>query len=334
MADPSAPRWPTVDFEEDPRLVVGFRAGPRHLGGHRIEVHEDAFSDLRELSANAFAEMEAAAPRPYEPYGELERGEEYFWVDVGGLPSRARSRRRAYDDAETADEGSADLIHLVQHVDELDPVAPNGLAARYTFYALCWPLDDGGFIGFIKKMDPRRALKAGKRWFQYGDVLRHAEPPDLVLEPDVDLVVTDTFVAARNPVAFKDLFNDVQVVLASLPGNISAVRDLLKGAVPLSDAAAGALEEAARRRVSYARRLHDLPARLQAISLETTALKREMRRVDVDPKSLLDRDGNFSFTSNDVGTFLDVIEARYFEDALGGEHRRADRFSRRGSHRQ
>lgn len=90
----------------------------------------------------------------------------FGWRVVSAVPG---SRRRASDDAEAADEGSADLIHLVQHVDELDPVAPNGLAARYTFYALCWPLDDGGFIGFIKKMDPRRALKAGKRWFQYGD---------------------------------------------------------------------------------------------------------------------------------------------------------------------
>jgi hypothetical protein len=329
MADPSTPTWPTVDFESDPRLVVGFRPRPRRLSGHRVEVHEDAFSDLRELSSNALAEIEAAVPRPYEPYGELERGEEYFWVDVDGLPRRSRPRRRAGDDAGTADDVSADLMELVQHVDELDPVAPNGLAARYAFYALCWRLDDGAFIGFIKKMDPRRALNPGKRWFQYGDVLRHAEPPDLVLEPDVDLVVTDTFVATRNPVAFKDLFNDVQVVLATLPGNIRAVRDLLKGAVPLSDIAATALEEAARRRVSYARRLHDLPARLQAISIDKTGLKREMRRVNVDPKSLLDRDGNFTFTSNDVGTFLDVIEARYFEDALGGEHRRADRFSRR-----
>lgn len=330
MADPRTPTWPTVDFESDPRLVVGFRAGSRGLSGHRIEVHEDAFSDLRDLSSNALAEIEAAVPRPYEPYGELERGEEYFWVDVNGLPRRSRPRRRAGDDADTAHDGSADLIQLIQHVDELDPVAPNELAARYAFYAMCWPLDEGGFIGLIKKMDPRRALRVGRRWFQYGDVLRHTEPPDLVLEPDVDLVVTDTIVATKNPVAFKDLFNDVQVVLASLPGNISAVRDLLKGAVPLSDAAAGALEEAARRRVSYARRLHDLPARLEAISIDKTALKREMRRVNVDPKSLLDGDGNFTFTSRDVGTFLDVIEARYFEDALGGEHRRADRFSRRG----
>lgn len=329
MTDASAPTWPTVDFESDPRLVVGFRAGQRRLSGHRLEVHEDAFSDLRELSANALAEMEGAAARPYEPYGELERGEEYFWVEVEGMPRRVLPPPRAGEEADTADDGTADLIRLVQRVDELDPVAANGLAARYTFYAMCWPLVDDGFIGLIKKMDPRRALKAGKRWFQYGDVLRHAEPPDLVLEPDVDLVVTGTFVATRNPVAFKDLFNDVQVVLASLPSNISAVRDLLKRAVPLSDAAVGALEGAARRRVSYARRLHDLPARLEAITIDRTTLKREMRRVNVDPKSLLDRDGNFSFTSNDVGTFLDVIESRYFEDALGGEHRRADRFSRR-----
>lgn len=330
MAERGAPAWPLVDFESDPRLLVGFRAARRRLSGHRIDVHEDAFADLRELSANALAELEAAIPRKYEPYGELERGEEYFWVEVDGLPRRPPPSRRAGAAPEAlGDAGTADLIHLIQHVDELDTVGGDGLAARYAFYAMCWPLLDGGFIGLIKKIDPRRAVKAGKRWFQYGDVLRHADPPDLVLEPDVDLVVTDTFVAARNPNAFKDLFNDVQVVLASLPVNITAVRDLLKGTIPLSDVAAAALEEAARRRVSFARRLHDLPGRLAAITIDRSALKREMRRVDVDPKSLLDRDGNFTFTTDHVGTFLDVVEARYFEDVLGGEHRRADRFSRR-----
>jgi hypothetical protein len=328
MAEHGAPEWPSVDFESDPRLVVGFRERQRRLAGHRIDLHEDTFSDLRELSETALTELAAAAPRPYEPYAELERGEEYFWIEVGRLPHRPPPRRADEGDSDAVDDGTADLIHLVQHVDDLDTVDAD-LAARYAFYAMCWPLDGGGFIGLIKKIDPRRAMKAGKRWFQYGDVLRRAAPPDLVLEPDIDVVVTDSFVATRNPTAFKDLFNDVQIVLSSLPRNIKRVRGLLAKTVPLSDTAAEALSGAARRRVSFARRLNDLPSRLSAITLDKAELRREMRRFDVDPKSLLDRQGNFSFDQDRVGTFLDVIEARYFEDALGREHRRADRFSRR-----
>jgi hypothetical protein len=330
MAEDSAPDWPLVDFDSDPRLVVGFRAGPRRLDGHRIDVHMDAFPDLRAVCEDALAELQEAVARPYEPYAEIEVGEEYFWVEVAELPQHPPPRQSlSAEHADEAYDGTADLVRITRHVDELDAAGPNRLANRYLFYTICWPVSNSSFVGFVKKTDPRQAMKAGRRWFQYGDVLRRADPPDLVLEPDVDVVVTPDFIAARNPTAFKNLLNDVQIVLSSVPANLESVKKLLKRSVPLSSSAAEALQRASERRVSYARRLHDLPARLDAITLDIATLRKELRRVDVDPRAMLDRDGHLAFTEENVGVFLDVIESRYFDDELGNERRRADRYSKR-----
>jgi hypothetical protein len=58
-------------------------------------------------------------------------------------------------------------------------------------------------------------------------------------------------------------------------------------------------------------------------------LRKELRAVGVPQRALLDASGGFEFRLEDVGVFLDVLEARYFDDRLGRERRRADRYSTR-----
>lgn len=323
MPDPS---WPAIEFDADPRVILGVRAGARRLDGRRIDVHEEAFAELRSVCEPVAAELRDSTPRVYQPFAQLEPGEEYFRVEIDELPTKPQAHRRSAA-PETNDVDSADLVRLVASVDRLDPVADLDDFA-YVFYAICWPADSG-FAGFVKKTDPRRALRAGRRWFQYGDVLRRADPPDLVLEPNVDVVVTPTFVAARNPTAFKNLLNDVQVALAAVPRDVKAVRARLRHSVPLSKGAAAALEDAAMKRVSYARRLNLLPSRLADVTLDEATLRKELRRVGVPARALIGASGEFDFGAEEVGVFLDVLEARYFDDRLGGERRRADRYSTR-----
>jgi hypothetical protein len=58
-------------------------------------------------------------------------------------------------------------------------------------------------------------------------------------------------------------------------------------------------------------------------------VRRSLNSHGIDPDLVFDANGHFSFTLQNVGTFFDVIEGRYFEDDLGGERRRADRYSTR-----
>jgi hypothetical protein len=58
-------------------------------------------------------------------------------------------------------------------------------------------------------------------------------------------------------------------------------------------------------------------------------LRKELKAVGVPVKTLLNPRGEFDFDADAVGVFLDVLESRYFDDRLGGEQRRADRYSTR-----
>jgi hypothetical protein len=72
-----------------------------------------------------------------------------------------------------------------------------------------------------------------------------------------------------------------------------------------------------------------LPDRLSKITLDAATLKRSLSMHGIDPDILFDEKDNFSFTQQNVGIFFDAVEGRYFEDDLGGERRRADRYSTR-----
>lgn len=126
------------------------------------------------------------------------------------------------------------------------------------------------------------------------------------------------------------MLGDVSVLQKGVPDDVKRLQTALRGSIPMTRTAAESVQVEAQRLVSYARRLRALPARFASMpALDTATLVRSMKANGVEPNILLDAHGRFSFGVGDVDIFLDVIEGRYFEDDLGKEHRRADRYSRR-----
>jgi hypothetical protein len=63
--------------------------------------------------------------------------------------------------------------------------------------------------------------------------------------------------------------------------------------------------------------------------LKPSQVREHLTAHDIDPNRLVASDDSFSFGEDEVSTFLDALEGRYFEDDWTGEPRRADRFSTR-----
>ncbi len=322
--------WDAIDISGDPRLVAGWRAGSKRLDAHRFNLHEDVFPTLRELCTPALNFAKVARARAFEPFAGLEEGEEYFVQDISTLPSRPPSKQPTAEEAGTADQDTADLVRLVRVVDALDEATRQDMEnQRYSFYAICWPLN-ATMVGFVSKSSPIATLQAGVRYFRYGETLKTAERPDLALREGADLIVGADEIAILRPFAYTTLLGDVGVSFQAVPGDVTKIRDALSESIPLSDAACEALTARAQVLSSLARRLRLLPARLAALgTLDIKKVRASMKRHGVDPRELLDKDGNFTFEPERVDVFLDVIEGRYFEDDLGDEPRRADRYSRR-----
>ncbi len=334
--------WPRVDFEADPRLVLGGRPRKGRLGGQRVDVHEDVFADLRSVGETAYQLLAATTARAYDPNATLEVGEQHFLIPISELPKRALDKR--VDEAIPERQASrvppsgqsgtptdevSDLIEMIQGVDQLEAASrPQVRESEYLFYAICWPCPNG-FLGFVKKSNPRKALHAGRKFYKFEDTLKSVSTPDLALDSDVDVIISPTLVAGFSAIPIKDLFADIRIVFDGVRTNVGAIQSDLENAIPLLDESAAALTNVGERKLSVARRIYHLPSRLSAIGLTLEKFRSELTKQCVDESLLVDSDGQLDFGPDRVELFLDVVEGRFYRDGLGGEDRRADRFSRR-----
>ncbi len=307
--------WTEIDLSGDPRLIVGRRPRPKQLEAERVDVHHDAHPVLRQIAVTALQELADTQRRLYEPFAELEVGEEHFELQVGA-------------GGDGAGDG-AELPHLMSVVDELASVDARDLKDQSNlFYALCWS-SGAGVTGFVRQTDPVRVLRHGRRFFQYEDALRSVEAPDFALDGSVDFVFHARTVGILRPTPFRNLFADVDVALSGVPTYIADARAALASTVPITDSSAAALQAVVSRRVTFASRLRRLADRLAAVPITADAMLAAAARHLDDPSVVIDADGQLEFDEDHVGVVLDLLEGRLFEDDFSGQHRRADRFSSR-----
>jgi len=328
--------WREISLEGSPRLLVGWRERNHRLNAYRVKLHQDVYSELTKLCQPAADQVQTYTERPFENFAALE-ADQYFWYAHATLPSHELRGATSERDAPTVEDDTADLVRLVKSVDGLQDATRNDLdEGGYTFYTICWP-HRGSMIGFVSRINPVATLKPGYRYFQFGDALATATRPDFALREGADLVIGAEGTAILSPFSFETLLGDVGVVFDQVPGDVGAVKTELPDVMQLTPEAEKALLTEASRTRAYAKRLRLIPGRVKQIKEDAASLQRSLTEHlqrsltahDIDRKLIFDAEGHFSFTEQNVGVFLDVIEGRYFEDDLGGERRRADAYSTR-----
>lgn len=315
-------------------MLIGWRES-RRLNAYRVRLHQDIYGDIAALCQPAVERIQNYAERAFENFAELDDGE-YFWYAHASLPSHepgpatgSATPEVALEDSPTLEDDTADLVRLVKSVDGLQEASRDDIDEEgYSFYAICWP-HRVSMIGFVSRVNPMATLKPGYRYFQFGNVLRAATRPDFSLREGADLVIGVEGTAILSPYSFEILLNDVGIRFGRVNGDVATVKEALANTIPMTPEAEEALQIAASRTRSNAKRLRLLPDRLSKISLDTASVRRSLDSHGIDSDLLFDANGHFSFASQNVGIFLDVIEGRYFEDDLSGERRRADRYSTR-----
>jgi hypothetical protein len=320
--------WREISFAEPPRMLIGWREPHRRLNAYRVSLHEDVFDELAALCQPAVARIQNYKERAFENFAALDDSE-YFWYAHAALPRHESQAGSPDEDALTVENDTADLVRLVESVDGLQEASRDDLdEGGYSFYSICWP-HRGSMIGFVSRKNPIASLNPGFRYFQFGNAMRTVSRPDFALREGADLVIGADGTAILSPYSFTTLLGDVGVSFDHVRDDVAAVKTALTSTASLTPAAEEALLREASRTRSNAKRLRLLPDRLNKISLDVASLRRSLSTHDVDPDLLFDTNDHFSFTQQNVGMFFDVIEGRYFEDDLGGERRRADRYSTR-----
>jgi hypothetical protein len=316
--------WAATTLGGEPRLLLGERKSSKKIEVHRVEVHEDLFSDFRAIADKALGELQRRDPKPYSTFASA-TSDDYFDVDVSDIPRR-RDRRKKEEDPEAHEIASA--LSMVADCDDHPVMTAEELrGSDPSMYAIVFE-DQDGKIGFIRNMSPSRPVRAGLRYLQYGDTLREIAPPDLAIDEDIDLVVAGDGCAVLSASAFTTLFGDVGIAFQQVPANIAAISTALRDTIPLRGDSIDALRQRCGRRVSDAKRLHHIATeRADALrGLTTEELESLLRARALDSAI---QDNELRLDPDTVSEFLDLVEGRLFNDDLTGEERRADSYSPR-----
>lgn len=322
---------PEIDPEVDPLFVLAQRDPKRRrrLIGFELVLHEDIFEDVRSIAQEALERLQQLEEREYEPTAELEQGEQCFSMRLDDLPTPQHEE----PEGETL-QGIADLLVIISDPTALEAVSAAELSSdKYLAYGIVLTDMNGRRIGFLRQEDPARPVRRGRVFGRFTDSLQKLdERPTLILYPDIDLIITPDRVFALRKAAFSRLLADVDIALAEVDQSVHEVTSQLGPHMHVSAGVVDVLRGVARRRPSFALRLRRLGNRAKQLSdagVTNQQIRGAIIEVDGRPHELLNDQDEFEFAEDAVGAFLDVLEGRWFKDSLGGEPRRADRYSRR-----
>lgn len=326
--------WDGLDLSGDPILIVGRRSKPRTLEAYVVDLHDETFPTMRDIATTTTAQLPGRDPLPWHPNADMVPGEQYLTIDINDLPSPPGRTQTSSDGADLAVPplaDAADLIRLVLAPGELDNLNPADLGQeRFRFYAIAWEAGDNGEpVAFVSEYDPATVLRKASSYFRFDGALRNAEAPDFALDDRADLIVTTSEVAILSPTTFDRLFADIRALLNDVPAYTSALKTTMT-ALPMSSGAEDAITAACASRPSYARQLQNLSASPSTSEITPNALRDALKRHGQNPAEFITK-GVLDIDVDQVSSFLDVAEGRWYEADFSSEPRRAARWSQRRS---
>lgn len=315
------------NFAADPTFLVGRKKSSGLFETFRVDIHQDTFDAFRDPCLDAWARCDGGGfARPYQPYGDLE-ADEYFVLPIGDLPERKQGRRPAPGQADTRPSEAASLVRMV--ADAVDHKVLTAAAlpeVNLNFYAICFrSVDDTATIGFVRQCSPHKALRAGHRYFVFGQKLKRLAEPDLVIDPSIDIVVTVDELKVLRRQAVDSLLLDVKMVFAEVPKNAASLRAHLAG-LNVTDDAIAAVQSLCGRNTRGAKRLFEWSSGPGSAAPNARRLRSALREHGLD--RLLST-GVLDFDESDVHDVLDCLSDRLYAGSITGELRRADRYSSR-----
>ncbi len=234
------------------------------------------------------------------------------------------------DETSTVDLDSASLVQMVRDSHDQELLDASELADHhYAFYAIVWDGTDGEQIGFVRKRNARAILEKGQKFFRYEETLKSAAQPDFVLDTDVDLVVHGSTLYMLNENSARTLLNDAGLARTGIADNLMAIKDILGGSSSITAEASAAFVAVASRKINVARRLAQIPAFFDGLTIDAMKLRLAAEQRFSEPDAILDSAGVICVAEDGVESALDLIEGRLYRDDVSGQERRADRLSRR-----
>lgn len=315
--------WPELSFEEDPRLIIGYRKPNGKIECYHIRLHEDTFNEFREIATSTICRLDTKQSRPYEYFGALEE-DEYFILDTSSIPNRPTNNQRKGPGTEEI----ASALKMVADTDKHPKLSSDEIRSplKMNLYMIAYPIESG-YIGFVRQANPQRSISPGYRYFLYGHFLKKIDKPPFVFDDRIDLIIGPDKVVILSDTVVQMLFRDVELVMESVAENMTVMVDAFQDQLPLAPQGIEVLHNFCDRGPRNAKRLYDLVHdRLTDLNLDSENIIQALSKHGLDH---LLSNGKLNLTDESVPSFFDFIEGRLYHDDHTHEPRRADRYSKR-----
>jgi len=323
--------WPQLNLGEGVRLLLGWRSGRRGIQARPVNLADNVGDELRSAARETLERLGGSERRNYSGVPALD-AQQYLAVPLGEQEEEQEEALREAGAVLGEDAAAASqLIQLARGAFENDDFLSREelQQGRWLFYAVVVELPDEEFpIAFVRQYNPQRGIRAGRLLTAYRDTLSRFTDPVFNFDLDFDLVIAPDEIAALSTTAFDRLFADLNLAAVQVPDQVTRLNAAL--GVNLSAGAADFLAATVQSRAALTQRLRRVAQsdHLGAVTYDAMgdALdKHALPRDRFGPGPDLDLQ-----TADDVNVFLDMLEELYYEADFTGEHRRADRYSRRG----
>lgn len=322
--------WNSITLANDLTLLLGWRPGPKKLTAERLETNSDVADELRDLCRTTLDRLGTLTARPYEEPSILERGEEFFTLDLEDLPFTPQPRSRdtvAHTDNERDEEQRqvADLIDLIHRAATLDPLsAGQARDGRFLFYAVVTADEAGDPVAFVKQSSRIRVARPGRLVAIYADRLSRVEQPVFAFPDDFDLVLAGADLAVLRAEAYLSLFTDIEVLRNAVPGLVTRLSQRINVDIP--DASLTVLQKQCALKPSFAKRLRRLADQPWLDSVTPNALRKEMAALPGLPAGVIVEDGSLTVTEEGVEVLLGLIEQVYWVGSFDQQLRQAQAY--------
>jgi hypothetical protein len=184
-----------VDVDEGALTLVVVRRLGKRLTGYRIEVDAGVEEALRNICLKTLDRLRETEPEHFGPDVRIDR-EEYLAVpDVSLIvPSDEESQSDIETDVELRD--------ILGRASSLERLSARDLPSGFLLYAVVVGDDATDRHAFVRKANPRSAVKPGRIVTAFGDRLQRIEQPLLVLDDHFDIVIGSGGLAALNQAVF------------------------------------------------------------------------------------------------------------------------------------
>lgn len=333
----SPAEWKSIALADDLTLILGWRPQPKHLTAARLETNTNVADELRALCRGTLDRLGMLSARPYEEPSILEKGEEYFTLNVEELPSAPQPRRAQFGKQNLAGPGDsdadgdeeqrqvADLVTLVERASVLEPLSPGQAQnGRFLFYAVVCADSAGNSVACIKHSSRIRVARPGRLLAVYSDRLSRIEQPVFAFSEVFDLVLAGKDLAVLRSEAYLSLFTDIEVLREAVPRLVTRLSNKLQ--IELSGPSLKIIEEQCALKASLAKRLRRLAQQPWLNQVTPETLLKEMDALPGLPAEVTVSDDSIVVTELGVGILLGLIEQVYWIGSFDHQLRQAQAY--------